>query len=271
MGSRFSWKPFTSFFILLSFTVILASGLVLYLAPPGRIANWTHWMLGPLDKEQWQALHTVFALMFVTGALLHLVFNWRVLLAYLRTRLHTGNSHRPEFAVASVLTVLVLGLTLARLPPFSSVMALGDLAKNSWAGKETEPPVPHAEGLTLTQLAEVTRQPVDQMLDLLARAGVTGADPAKTVGELAAANGLTPQQLYARVRARTGPLPVNVEAGLGRKTVEQVCGELGLDLQEGLHRLENAGLQAKAGDTMKEVAAAHGRTPHDILPVIRGS
>lgn len=271
MRKRFSWKPFTSFLILCAFLVILLSGLVLYVAPPGRIANWTHWMLGPLDKAQWQAMHTVFALVFVAAAVLHLVFNWRVLLAYLKTRLHTGTSNRREFAVASAVTVAVLALTLAGLPPFSTVVAVGEWAKNSWAGKETEPPVPHAEGLTLAQLADTTKQPLDQMLSTLARAGVREASAEITVGELATRNSLTPQQLYGRARATAGPMPVNVEAGLGRKSVQQVCEELGLDVNEGLRRLQAAGLEARADDTMKAIAGNHGRTPHDVLPVLRGA
>jgi hypothetical protein len=196
-----------------------------------------------------------------------------VLLAYLKTRIHTGSSHRRELAVASVLTAAVLALTLAEAPPFSSVMALGETAKNSWAGPDTEPPVAHAEGLSIAKLADVTKQPVDQVVAELEKSGVRGVAADKTVGELAAANRMTPQQLYVRTRDKdkTPPVPVNVETGLGRKTVEQVCRELGLDVRQGLARLEQAGLQAQAGSTMKEVATAHGRTPHDVLPVIRGS
>ena len=271
MRKRFSWKPFTSFLILCASLVILLTGAVLYVAPAGRIANWTHWRLGPLDKEQWQAVHTAFALVFVVAAVLHLIFNWRVLLSYLKTRLHTGTSHRREFVAASVLSVAVLTLTLAEVPPFSTVMAVGEWAKNSWVSQETEPPVPHAEGLTLAKLADVTRQPLDEVVASLDRAGVRGATAEVTVGELAARHGLTPQQLYARARATAGPMPVNVEAGLGRKTVAQVCAELGLSLPEGLRRLEAAGLPAKPDDTMKGLAGAHGRTPHDVLPVLRGT
>lgn len=270
MRKRFSWKPFTSFLILCASLVILLTGAVLYVAPAGRIANWTHWMLGPLDKEQWQALHTVFALLFVVAAVLHLVFNWRVLLSYLKTRLHTGTSNRREFAAASALSVAVLALTLADAPPFSTVMEVGEWAKNSWVSQDTEPPVPHAEGLTLARLADVTRQPLDQVVATLDRAGVKGAAAEVTVGELAARNGLTPQQLYARARATAGPMPVNVESGLGRKTVAQVCEELGIALHEGLRRLEAAGLPASADDTMKGLAGKFGRTPHDVLPVLRG-
>jgi hypothetical protein len=269
MRKKFSWKPFTSFFIFLCFVGLLLSGSVLYVAPPGRIANWTQWQLG-LAKEQWQALHTVFALFFIAAATLHLVFNWKVLLAYLKTRVHTGTSNRREFAVASVAVLVVLALTIGNVPPFSTVMALGERAKNSWVSAETEPPLPHAEGFTLARLSEITKQPVDGMMAALRQSGITDATPDTTVGALAAAHRLTPQQLYVRLRLPAPPSSAAVEQGLGRKTVSQVCQQLELDVAEGLQRLEAAGLVTTADVTMKELATRHGRTPHDLLPIIRG-
>jgi hypothetical protein len=270
MRNAFSWKPFTSFFIFLSFVVLLSSGLVLYVAPPGRIANWTHWQLGPLNKEQWQAMHTVFALFFIGAAALHLVFNWRVLLAYLKTRMHTGTSNRREFGVASVAVLALLALTLGGVPPFSTVMAVGERAKNSWVTSETEPPLPHAEGVTLTRLSETTKQPVDAMLASLRQAGITDATPEVTLGALAATHAMTPQQLYVKLRLPPPPAGTAVEQGLGRKSIAQVCQQLGLDESEGLGRLAAAGFPTTADVTMKELANANGRTPHDLLPIIRG-
>jgi hypothetical protein len=270
MRRAFSWKPFTSFSILLGFVALLTSGLVLYVAPPGRIANWTRWSLGPLAKEQWQAVHTVFGLVFLVAAAFHLMFNWRVLLAYLRRRIHTGVSHRREFGLASLTMLAVLALTLGSVPPFSTVVALGERAKNSWVTSDTEPPLPHAEGFTLARLAEVTKQPVEGMLDTLRRAGIATATPTSTVGAVAAGSGLTPQQLYAKLRLPAPPPGIAVEQGLGRKSVRLVCEQLGLDTEEGLRRLEAGGVRATAEMTMKDVASAHGRTPHDILPLIRG-
>jgi len=269
MRRHLVWKPFTSFLVFFAFTFILGSGLVLYIAPPGRIANWTVWMFGSLPKEQWQAIHTVFAFVFVVAAVLHLILNWRVLVAYLRTRLHTGTSNRREFVAAGAVTLTVLAMTMGSVPPFSTIVDIGDRAKNSWADSTTEPPVPHAEGLTLAQLADVTKQPVDQLLQKLSNEGVRDVADGVTVGELASRNGLTPQALYVKTRTSGAAPVVNVEAGLGRKNVEQVCAELGIGLDDGLARLERAGLRASADDTMKDIANVHGRTPHDILPILK--
>ena len=36
---KFHWKVFVSFYVVFSFVALALSGIVLYVAPPGRIAN----------------------------------------------------------------------------------------------------------------------------------------------------------------------------------------------------------------------------------------
>ena len=67
------------FVVGLSAVVLLISGIVLFIAPSGRIANATHWALLWLDKDGWINLHNVFAILFVTGLVWHLVFNGKPL------------------------------------------------------------------------------------------------------------------------------------------------------------------------------------------------
>jgi len=50
---KFYWKSFNSFGLLYSFIIMSLTGLVLYITPPGWIANWTTWILIGLDKEEW--------------------------------------------------------------------------------------------------------------------------------------------------------------------------------------------------------------------------
>ena len=186
----------------LSFVLLAASGIVLYVAPPGRVANWSRWTLGGLDRHGWQAVHTVFALLFVLAGAFHVWFNWRTLWFYLRSKLVIGLLAKRELALATAAVVAVAGLTLADLPPFGSVMDLGDRAKESWSVAGGEPPVPHAELLTLERLAATTQIPLDRVLANLDGAGVKGAQPGTTVAALASANGLTPQEVWVRLKGR---------------------------------------------------------------------
>jgi len=56
---KFHWKVFVSFYVVFSFLALGGVGaIVLYVAPPGRIANWSVWQLLLLSKAQWQAVHT---------------------------------------------------------------------------------------------------------------------------------------------------------------------------------------------------------------------
>ncbi|MHB1310738.1 MAG: DUF4405 domain-containing protein [Gemmatimonadaceae bacterium] len=268
----FRWKAFISLYIVFSFLVLGLSGLVLYVAPPGRIANWSIWRLVLLSKAQWQAVHTIFAFVFLVAASFHLYFNWKVLKAYLRSRLEAGFHLKRELGAASAAGVLLLALTIGGVPPFSTVMAAGDDIKNAWAGPAQEPPIPHAEELTVQKLAETAKVPVAEARENLAKHGVAIERADMTVKQIAAANALTPEQVYQRMSADGGkPLMAPAQSGgWGRKTVTDICTQYRVPVDTGLGRLKAAGFTATGGTPLKELALGSGRTPSDIAQLIVG-
>jgi hypothetical protein len=60
----FNLRSFTSFSLVISTIIMSWSGFILYVAPPGRIANWGTWKLMLFTKTEWQALHTIFSYLF---------------------------------------------------------------------------------------------------------------------------------------------------------------------------------------------------------------
>lgn len=71
IAARTLAKPFHKrgwivFVIGLSAIILLFSGIVLFIASSGRIANTTQWALLWLDKDGWVNLHN-FAILFVGG------------------------------------------------------------------------------------------------------------------------------------------------------------------------------------------------------------
>jgi hypothetical protein len=269
--ARFNGRAFVTLCVALCFGLLAASGIVLYVAPPGRVANWSRWTLGALDRPQWQALHTVVALLFLVAGAFHLWFNWRALLHYVRARLADGLRLRRELALAVAVVLAVAGLTLADLQPFSSVMALGERAKASWSADGGEPPVPHAELLTLERLAATTQIPLERALANLEAAGLTGAGPQVTMAALASTHGLTPRDVWAKLKGQDKPREIAAGGGYGSKTVGQVCEQLDIPLEEGLSRLRARGIEASAASAMKELAESHGRRPHDLVEVLAGA
>jgi hypothetical protein len=269
--ARFRWRAFVTLYVTLSFVLLAASGIVLYVAPPGRVANWSRWTLGALDRHGWQSVHTVFALLFVLAGAFHLWFNWRTFWFYVRSKLAEGLLAKRELVLAAAAVVAVAGLTLADLPPFGSVMDLGDRAKESWSTGGGEPPVPHAELLTLERLAATTQIPIDRVLANLDAAGVKGAGAGVTVAALASANGLTPQEVWTRLKGREKPKEIPAGGGYGSRSVGEVCIQLGVPLEEGLARLRAKGIEAADRTPMKELAERHGRRPHDLVEILAGA
>ena len=269
----FRWKAFISLYIVFSFLVLALSGLVLYVAPPGRIANWSIWRLVLLSKAQWQAVHTIFAFLFIVAASFHLYFNWKVLLAYLRSKLHEGLHMKREVGAASAAGVLLLALTIGGVPPFSSVMEAGDDIKNAWAAPSSEPPIPHAEDLTVQKLAETAKVPVEQARQNLLQHGVTMERADMTVKEIAASNQLSPEQVYQRMYADSAR-PVVAQGqggGWGRRTVQDICTQYSVSSATGIERLKAAGFTATASTPLKDLALGSGRTPSDIAQIIVGT
>jgi hypothetical protein len=72
MKNKFSWKAFISFGLTYSFIIIIVSGVMLYMSPPGRYAHWVNWKILGFTKEGWQAIHTVFSYTFVILSIFHL-------------------------------------------------------------------------------------------------------------------------------------------------------------------------------------------------------
>jgi hypothetical protein len=267
----FYWRAFVTFYIVFSFIVIALSGMVLYIAPPGRIVNWSTWTFVLLEKANWQAVHTIFAFLFVVATGFHIYFNWRVIVAYLKSKLGEGIRRRRELALASVLGLAILSFTLGSVPPFGTVMSFGDDVKNSWATAETEPPVPHAELWTLAKLTETTKVPFEQALSNLKQAGIVPASSEVTLADLAKQHDLTPQEVYNIATRNTKPAPVSLAegGGYGRKSVQEICDQLGVPLSTGLERLRQRGIEATPDSNMRELATKAGMESLDLAKLLQ--
>jgi hypothetical protein len=268
----FSWKAFVSFYVVFSFLALATSGIVLYIAPPGRIANWSVWRLFLLSKAQWQAIHTIVALLFLAAASFHIYFNWKVLVAYVTSKLHAGIRMKRELVAASVAGTVILAGAIAAMPPFGTVMDAGENIRNSWSSASTEPPVPHAELMTVEKLAETVKVPVERVLADLEKNGIRGAQPGQMIQQLADENGLTPQQVYRKIQSADAKPNAGLAegGGWGRMSVQQVCERAGMPVETGVERLKAAGFEADASTPVRDLATAQGKTPMDIAKIIAG-
>ncbi|MBS1183742.1 MAG: hypothetical protein H6Q99_3622 [Proteobacteria bacterium] len=285
-GQRFSWRAMTSMMTTGGFLIMGVTGLMLFTTPEGRLAYWVDWSLGGLTKEQWGAIHVTSSLLFLIAGFVHLWFNWRQFVAYLRHRLQRRVSIRPEAPVAGALLVVLVAGTLWGVPPFTSVLDLSAAIKASWSvDASMEPPFGHAEEASLDTMALRTATPVGAIIGAIRDAGFTVDTTADTLRRIADRNGVTPAEIWVEVGKRVPsvvPAPVDASAawtpdlvdqrfegaGFGAKTIAQVATELALPSDEVIKRLADAGIAASATDRLKAAAEDAKATPTELLKVI---
>ncbi len=275
---RFQWRAFVSVTSMLSFLGMSVTGVVLFVTPPGRIAHWTSWTLSGLTKDQWGALHIWFSLVFLVTAAFHLYLNWKPLIAYFRNRARRTFALRWEWVLSLALCALVLVGTLGEVIPFSNVLALNERIKHRWDRPAQRAPVPHAELMTLNEVAEkVKGLDVETMIHNLQESGIEVKSSDAIVGELAQQNDVTPHRLYATatgegrgVRGGGGNRHFSDGSsrrggfGIGRLTLRQYCDQEQLDVEAAIAKLKGSDLEATPNTLIREIAADSGLHPSAI-------
>ncbi len=303
---QFSWRAFASVLTGLSFLGMAFTGVILFVVPPGRIANWTGWTMLGLTKHQWIGLHDWFSIIFIVGAVLHTWLNWKVLIGYFKSKLSKSFTFRPEWVLALVVCAAVSLGTVGEMRPFSSLLVWNESIKHGYDTPTQEAPI-HAELLTLAELADqIHTVDIETMLGNLKAHGVVVGSAEAVVGELAEAHNMTPVQLYnvavgqagqgrgqggggagrggrgpgsgghgsgevAESHTTGGGGPGESIRGFGRLTLRQYCAEAEMDVTEAVKKLKDAGYQVEPDVTMRTIADSAGVHPSEIRMVLEPS
>jgi hypothetical protein len=273
--ARFQWRALTSVLMTLGFGMLALSGVVLFLAPPGRVANWTNWTMLGLRKSDWGGLHIWFGTLFLVMTALHVAFNWRPLVSYFKNRATRTVGFRKEWAVAAGLSLVIFAGTRAGIVPFSSLLAWNEELKESWDRPQDRAPIPHAELLTLADLAEKAGVDLPTASARLAANGITGFTGDTVVQRIAGDAKRSAREIYDLVlgqgtTAAVGHADGKLGGGPGWKTLPQLCADEGLDLEAARARLAAKGITVSDTQTMREIASVSGRKPYELVELIRG-
>lgn len=299
-NKKFKWRAFTSvlatvFFILMAFT-----GIILFVTPPGRVANWTGWRLIALTKHQWGGLHIWFGLMFIITSVFHLYFNWKPLVSYFKDKVSRSFAMRAEWIIALIIPAIVFVGTLAEIKPFSSLLTLNEAIKHSWETPNKRAPIPHAESLSLASVSEYIQDVnLETMVANLKAKGIeVSLDDVDVVfGDLAETSGITPNQLFEIAVGQSGYYSSSVAfcaseqaagsgagggsrgdglrsgagnqgggsgSGFGRMTLKQFCAQLELETNAAIKTLNNLGFVATPDMTVRAIADSAGAYPSEV-------
>ena len=267
-------RKVTSLTALLAAVFIILTSIILYIVPQGRVAYWADWRLWGLTKTQWTNLHLNLGVLFLLAVALHTYLNWKPMLSYLKTKTKNLKIFTREFNLALAITLVFLVGTQLEVPPFSTIVSVGQGFKDRGAVKYGEPPYGHAE---LSSLKTFTRQmgwDLDESLQRLEQAGFKAGNDQATLQQLAGQYSTTPQQIYLAMQppqaaSQKSGLPQQPPPGIGRLTLADICREYGFNTVKVLIALEKEGKAATIDMPLKEIAAGHGMAPQDLYAVLK--
>jgi hypothetical protein len=260
-----------------SFTLCIVTSVILYITPYGRVAYWSDWHLWGLNKTQWGELHLNLGLLMLIAGLLHLYYNWRPLLAYIKNRARKINIFSPNSLIALFLTLVVGVGTYFQLPPLATIINFGTQIKDAASITYGEPPYGHAELSSLAMFANKMDLDLAKALELLRQEGIVVENEKQLLVDIAKTNKLVPKQVYDIIKSAsenntmTGHpvFPASPPPGFGNKVLIDICTEYGLDVKQTTSLLLGQGLLVDPSANIRSIAADNKMEPMALFEVVR--
>jgi len=234
----FQWRAYVSLFLFLAGILLAFSGIILYIAPSGRIAKTIEWRPLGLDKDQWETLHTILGLVVLFFSYLHIRYNWRPIVSYFRRKLGDVVKLRKELAVATLTTLALVVSSIYYLPPVKQIMDFGESMNDFWEC--------WGENQGYYVVSEEELHPEDEE-----NTDVTTGE--ETVSE-----------------SESETTTSSSSKGYGRLTVEELAKDEGVPVETALERLAAYDVEAKPDDNMLTLSGRSGYTPGELSAIIRG-
>ncbi len=267
-------RRITSLTALLAFVIMVLTSIILYIVPHGRVAYWADWHLWGLTKDQWGSIHINTGLLFLISLGLHLYYNWKPIMKYLKSKTKQFKLFTGEFNLALVLVLVFVFGTFFGVPPFSSFLELSESIKNAASEKYGEPPYGHAELSSMKTFSK--RMGIDSGLGIeqLRKAGYEVENETQTLAQIGRINSISPQQVYetmkpaltAKTTDKSGSagLPDSPPGGMGKLTLADLCSQYNLNLKKVVRELDKRNIKAKDEQIIKKIAEANKLGPIDI-------
>jgi len=268
-------RKITSLTALLSFIPLFVTSVVLYMIPQGRVAFWVDWHLWGLTKTQWTDIHITTGLLFIISIFLHIYYNRKPIMAYLRGRARETRLFTINFNIALTITGLVVLGTYFQIPPMSSVIRFGEKITREANMKYGEPPYGHAELSSLKTFASRLGLDLNRSRRLLEKKGIKVENETETIREIAEKNGITPRRLFEVIKPKlpsgtdSRVLPEKPAAGFGKRSLADFCQTYHLSISAALQALSRKNFQAEPGMPLKAIAARNHTSPLVIYQTIK--
>lgn len=266
-------KKVVSVALTIDAVVIIITSLILFIVPHGRVAYWSNWKLWGLTKTEWANIHINTGFLFIILAAFHFYFNWKPFLSYLKNKARDFRLFTREFNIAFLLILVTLIGTYFMVPPFSSVINLGESIKDNAGLKYGEPPYGHAELSGLNVFCEKVDLDLEEALIRLKEKGIAVKSAKQKIGVIAEENNLTPKELYMIMKetesvSQIEAMPATPNPGTGNKRLADLCNQYGLDIKKTVQYLKENKITANPEYSIKRIAENNALDAHDVYSII---
>ncbi len=269
----FSLRRIVSLTALLTFLIVVYTGVILFFVPEGRIAYWVNWQMLGLTKTQYAEIHTVACLLFLVVSILHIYLNWKSIVNYLKNSTKKIVIITPNFVVAFLITGTFLFGGLYKFTPFDKFLKIGTNAEEYWSETYGEPPFGHAELVGLKSFCSKMNIDYTEAVKLLEDEGIALKEENETLLKIAERADVSPAGIYDVIKKATKPnagenVEVTIPSGLGKKSLAKLCSEYSIDLEKAMEILSKEGFSVNPDMLIKDIAAQKGVLPTDIYEYI---
>ncbi|WP_027184369.1 DUF4405 domain-containing protein [Desulfovibrio inopinatus] len=263
-------RKITSLTLFLSGFFVILTSVILYLEPHGRVAYWADWTMLGLTKDQWDAMHLTTGFLFLFALLLHIYYNWKPILAYMKNKAKEMVVFTKPFTISLIITLYVAIGTLFQLPPMQQVLDLGVWIKEGHIETYGNPPFGHAELSSLKKFSAYLGLNVDDAIAALKENGVRVESADEIIKDIARNNNLSPHGVFEKMKLSGAvSLPQQAPEGTGRLTIAVFSKQFDINQDELIAFLKTKNITATPEMTFKEAANASNQSPHDVYMMIR--
>jgi hypothetical protein len=195
----FKFRNFTSLTLFFSFIILGVSGIILYIRPEGSIARWINWSLLGLDKKGWEGLHNIFSFLFLVFSIIHLFFNWKVLLSFFKSKIAEGLKLRKELISSTIFVILFAIVVLLRWQPLWKIAEWRSTLKKANYLISVKPPESDFEKKKIVEVAEALNMSTDELIQKMQKLNLVIDDPDTKLYKIAAANKTSSEDIYKNI------------------------------------------------------------------------
>lgn len=273
-------RKITTMTLVWSLIVLTLNSIVLYVVPEGRISNWAVWKFWGLTKHDWSAQHTTVGFLFLFAGIVHIYLNWKPIMNYMKNKAKQFRLFSGASTVGFVLTLIFVVGTYYHVPPIITIVDFSEQIKEGAASKYGDPPYGQAQSSSLQGFASRMGLDLQKSIDLLGAAGIQVTDEKEMIQDIAKRSGNTPQQVYDIIKpagfssspgeadsytegGSNGDIEVP-KSGMGKKTITQLCDEIGQDCAMIIEGLKKRGMSIDPDQKLKDLAAENGTGPMQV-------